>query len=145
MAAGDITVATTIIGTLTDGRAIGGFPAADPAQKVFTGIVDVFERTITAPTSLQTLLTIGTVAGATLATLNHLTIFNEDATNFVTLGLLAANGAAYVKIKPLQVFSMSQSQLEAFSAATAFSAYETLATINVLADTGACKLKVCAF
>lgn len=140
MAAGEIVVRTIVSGSTLDGNTVREFDE----QKTYTWITDVFEHTMTVPTTLVTALSIGAVAGGGLATLTHLIVHNQDDANYVTLGLLAANGAAYFKIGPGQIFHLTQDDLEAFAAATAFSAFETLATINLQAITGACVCRVVA-
>ena len=139
--AGEITLTISVTGTLSGGDAIRSFSES----KVSTSIADYFDRIINVPTSLQTVVAIGTVAGATLASLNGLVVFNSDATNYVRLGLLAANGAAYFRINAGELFAMNRDQLEAFAATTVFSAFETLTTVNLIADTAACRCQVVAW
>jgi len=143
LAAGDITVAITVSGTLVDGNAIAGFGES----KVFSSVADVREMTITLPaTTLVTLLAIGaTVSGQTLlSALQHLTLYNMDATANVRVGFLAANGAQYLRLDAGEMFSTMSDQLEAFAGETAFSAFETITSITLYAS-AACKIKAIAF
>lgn len=141
MADGDIKIRTIISGTTVDGDAVKAFDES----KTWSSVADVFERTLTVPTTLSTLLSIGTVAGATLASMRALVVQNLDSTNYVTLGVLAANGAAYFRINPGEIFILTDDQLEAFAAATVFSAFETITSVNLQANTAAVKCRVVGF
>ena len=142
MAAGDLTLTVSLSGTLSGGDAIRTFSES----KVSSSIADYFDRIIQVPTSLITVLEVGaTVAGATLSTLRGLIVYNMDATNYVRLGFLAANGASYIDILAGEIYVTPSDQLEAFSAATAFSAFETITTVNLIANSAAVRCQVVAW
>lgn len=111
-----------------------------------SSITDEINREITVPTSLTTILTLGALAASGLATLNGLVIWNTHATNFVTLGFIDTSAkAAYFKLPAGRPFVLFSDQLETNVTGGAFSAFNSIDTINAIADTAACVLKIRAF
>lgn len=140
---GDITATVSVSGKLLDGTQIADYSES----KVFSGIVDVFQRTLTVPTSLVTLLTIGTVAGATLAALNYLAIKNEDAANFLTVGFIDTSAkSVYFKIPAGKTLVVMDGKIECDDdAGGAFAAFNDTDTVTIQADTGSVRANVIAF
>ncbi len=143
MANGDITVTLSITGTRTNGDTI----TVPDQTKTFTSIADYYYRSgLNIGTTVQTLLSIGTVAGATLAALNCLIVKNEDSSNFVILGLIDTGAkSVFVKIKPGETLQIGGDSLECDDdAGGAFSAFNSTDTVTLKADTAACKCTIFA-
>lgn len=143
MANGDITVNIRISGTLSGGDEVQSFNES----KVYSSIADYFDRILNVPTSEQTVLAIGTVAGATLAALNSLVIYNMDATNFVRVGLKDTGAkSAYFQIDAGEFFVLENDNLECDDdAGGAFASFNDIDTITLIADTAAVRCHVVAF
>jgi hypothetical protein len=141
MASGDYTVTLTLSGTKTSGDTIEAF------SESFTkaGVIEDYNREFTVPTTLTTLFTPGTLGASGLATLNGFIVWNDDATNFVTIGvLLAATDAYYVKI-PAKRFHVIWSRDFDVTTGGAFGAFVAATSIDAKADTAAVVLKIRAF
>lgn len=142
MAAGDITVEVKVSGTLVSGDAVAAFDES----RVFASTADYYDRTLTVPTSEATILQIGTVAGATLAALNCLVVYNLDAANYLTLGIKATGAkSVYFKILAGRLLVLTSSVLECDDdAGAAFAAFSNVDIITLQANTGAVKTRVVA-
>lgn len=144
MAAGDFTVTVSVSGTLSSGNAI----ASRTFTKTFSSIANAYEREVTVPTTLMSLVTIAAaVAGAQLTALNCIIIKNQDPTNFVTVGWLDSGAkSCYKKLKAGEILVLMNDQFDCDddSGAT-FGAFNQLDTVNLQADTGACVCAVVAF
>lgn len=143
MAAGDITVTVTVVGTDTRSTAVNFSPTA----KTYSSIADVYRRDgLITSTTVATLLTIGAAAGATLAALNFLAIKNEDPTDSVMIGFVDTGvKAAYVKLDPGETLILGSDQLEANATGGAFSAFTAFDTITVDAVANTPRISVIAF
>lgn len=144
MAAGDLTLTVAISGSVTSGNNI----ASRTFTKTFSSIANVFEREVTVPTTLMSLITIAAaVAGAALTDLNCIVIKNQDPTNYVTVGWLDTGAkSCYKKLKAGEILVLMNLQFECDddSGAT-FAAFNDIDTINVQANTSACVCAVVAF
>lgn len=140
---GDVTLSIELSGTLSSGESIRRFLES----KLTASIADVFDRTINVPTSLTTILTLGAVAAAGLATLNGLIIYNEDPSNFVRIGLVDTGvKSSYHKVLAGQFFLLMNDQFDTDDDTGAtFNAFTGVDTINAIADTAACRLRVVAW
>lgn len=143
MANGDITVQVKVSGTLSGGDAIRTFDES----KTFSSVADVFDRVMNVPTTEATVLQIGTVAGATLATWKCLVVYNMDATNFVTLGLKDTGAkSAYFRLNAGEQFVLQRDQLECDDDTGAvFAAFNSIDIVTAQADTAAVRCQVVAF
>lgn len=143
MANGDFTVGLTLSGTKASGDSIESFSESFTVSSV----ADEINREVTVPTSLVTLVTLGAVAAAGLATLNGLIIWNTSASNFVRIGLLDTSAkSVYLKIPAGRFFVLFNDDFDCDddSGAT-FGSFNDIDTINAIADSAACVVKVRAF
>src|SRR3990167_50210 len=132
MAAGDCTYTFGLTGTKTPGDAIESFSesftVSSIAQEVNREIV------LTVADGLTTILTLRTLGAAGLATLNGLLIWNDTATNFVTIGvILAATDAFYINLPAKRPFYLWSRQFDVTTGG-AFGAFVNAVTVNALAD-----------
>ena len=142
MAAGDITVLTTVSGTLTGGTTIRTYSEST----TFSSIQDIFDRFLDVPSSGVTkVVEVGTVQGQTIATLNCLILTNKESTNFITIGILSSGDAAYLKLEAGESMVWMSSQIDANATGGTIGTLATIDEINAVADTAACVLEVIAF
>jgi len=144
MANGDITLTIGISGTTSKaGDAVATFSES----KTISSISDYIDRTLTIPTSTVTVLAIGTVSGQTLAAWNCLVVQNMDASNYLTLGLLDTSAkSAYYRINAGEFFVLMRDQMDADGATgAAWSEFNSIDTVNLLADTAGVVARVIAF
>lgn len=143
IASGDVTHRLVVSGTRTSGKAIPDFDES----LVDTSISDIeYRAEINIGTTVQTIITVGTAAGSTLAALNRLIVYNMDATNFVMVGLIVSGSKAiYLKVKPGEIQSIDPSTIDANATGGAFSAFSTVTSVTLDADTAACKCVVYAW
>lgn len=133
----------TLAGTKSGGDTIESFSESFTASS----IADEINREITVPTSLTTVLTLGAVAAAGLASLTGLIIWNVGPTNFVRIGLLDTSAkSAYFKIPAGRCFVLFNDDFDVDDDSGAvFGSFNDIDTINAIADTAACVVKVRAF
>lgn len=141
MADGDVTVKTTITGTLTSGDAIRAYSES----KTFASIQDIRDMFLDIPTSLVKVVEVGTVSGQTLSTLRCLALTNKDSTNFITIGILTSGDAVYLKLEAGESLVWMSSQIDANATGGAIATLASIDEINALADTAACVLEVKVF
>ena len=138
---GEITLKVEVSGTRASGDDIAKFSET----QVTSSVSDVIDRPLTVPTSLITVVTIGSVGGQGLSALNGLVIHNEDDNNFVTVGFLTAAEAAYFEIPAGKFFILPSKQIEAIATTGTFTNFADIATVNLQADTSACVCHVVAW
>ena len=141
MANGDFTVTLTLTGTKNSGDAI------ETLSETFTksSVVESYEREITVPTTLTSILTVGTLGASGLAALNGFIIWNDDSTNFVTVGvLLAATDAYYQKLPAKRFMVVWSRDFDATTGGVAGTLVNAT-LINAQADTAGVVCKIRAF
>jgi hypothetical protein len=141
LANGDITHRIVVSGTRSNGDAILSFDKSH----IDSSVADVSDRSaINIGTTVQTIITVGTVAGATLAAIQRLVVKNEDASNFVIVGLIVSGSrAVYLKVRPGEAMSIDPSVCDdGDGAGGAFVSFGTVTSVTLKADTAACVCRV---
>lgn len=110
-------------------------------------IVDVFKRTgLVTSTTVQTLLQIGTAAGATLAALNCFILKNDDPTDSVQVGFIDTGAEAfYVRVEAGDTFVYMSDKLDANATGGVFGAFNDIDTITIDAVANTPRVSVIAF
>ena len=136
--------------TITESVTINGTNRGNTITQTITGILDVFERNVTVPTSEVNLYSTHstTVAGATLDKdlIKYVRITNTDATNFIMLRVSNdANDEFYYKLGLGESFVLhnhSGSMNGTENAVASTGGLEKITDVTAHADTAACSVEV---
>ena len=138
-----------LITTITESVTINGAVRGSSNTQTITGILDVFERTVTVPTSEVTLYSTHatTVAGATLDKdlVKFARITNLDTTNFIDLRVTNENNDEFVyRVYAGQTFILHShvGTMNATQNAAAGLPNGDITSVEAQANTAACSVEV---
>lgn len=135
--------------TITETVTINGTNRGNTVTQTITGVLDVFERNVTVPTSEVTLYsTHASVPQGSVLDLDlvkYVRVTNTDDTNFISLRVTDSNADEFIyKVLAGQSFILHShaASMSAADAATAGAANGNIVSVEALADTAACGVEV---
>lgn len=138
-----------LITTITESVTINGTNRGNAISQTISGILDVFERNVTVPTSEVTLYSThaSTVAGAILDKdlVKYARITNLDTTNFIDLRVTNENNDEFVyRVYALQTFILHNhvGTMNATENAAAGLPNGDIVSVEAQANTAACSVEV---
>ena len=144
--------AATLTVTLTETISLNGKDQGATNSFTVASINEIYKHIVTATTTATTFLKFGTAASAgTLirANVSYLRITNLDDTNFVTVGLSDDSAdTAYLKLEKGQSMVVGGSdegpEVEVKTDASALSAFASVDSLILDADTASCDVEIFA-
>jgi len=144
--------AATLTVTVTESISLNGKDQGATNSFTVSSINEVYKQIVTATTTAATFLKFGTAASAgTLirSDVSYLRITNLDDTNFVTVGLQDDSAdTAYIKLEKGQSVILGGTdegpQVEVSTNASAFSAWASVDSLTLDADTASVDVEIFA-
>ena len=142
--------AATLTVTVTESISLNGKDQGATNSFTVASINEIYKHIVTATTTATTFIKFGTAASAgTLirADVSYLRITNLDDTNFVTVGLSDdSSDTAYFKLEKKQSIIIGGTdegpQVEIQASAGAFSAWSSVDSLILDADTASCDVEI---